>query len=93
MGENGVRVCADLSQRLRLVLDFPPYEANMKVITAIYLNCRPDLRDEWLAGNEMDDTNDVQVSFHIPYRSFVHPADVRLGPESGERVTRINTIL
>lgn len=28
--------------------------ANMKVITAIYLHCRPDLRDEWLAGIDVD---------------------------------------
>lgn len=26
----------------------------MKVITAIYLNCRPDLRDEWLTGIDVD---------------------------------------
>lgn len=26
----------------------------MKVITAIYLHCRPDLRDEWLAGIDVD---------------------------------------
>jgi hypothetical protein len=26
----------------------------MKVITAIYLNCRPDLRDEWLTGVDVD---------------------------------------
>lgn len=26
----------------------------MKVITAIYLNCRPDLRDEWLSGGDVD---------------------------------------
>lgn len=25
-------------------------QSNMKVITAIYLHCRPELRDEWLAG-------------------------------------------
>jgi hypothetical protein len=31
--------------------------ANMKVITSIYLNCRPELRDEWLAGSDVD--NDV----------------------------------
>lgn len=30
----------------------PP--ANMKVITAIYLNCRPELRDEWLASADVD---------------------------------------
>jgi hypothetical protein len=28
--------------------------ANMKVITAIYLNCRPDLRDEWLTTIDVD---------------------------------------
>lgn len=32
---------------------------NMKLITAIYLNCRPDLRDEWLASTELDDVNDA----------------------------------
>jgi hypothetical protein len=35
--------------------------ANMKVITSIYLNCRPDLRDEWLTGTEVDDASDAQV--------------------------------
>jgi hypothetical protein len=30
-------------------------QSNMRVITAIYLHCRPDLRDEWLAG--MHDAN------------------------------------
>jgi len=33
----------------------------MKVITSIYLNCRPDLRDEWLAGIEPDDAGDAQA--------------------------------
>lgn len=33
----------------------------MQVITAIYLNCRPDLRDEWLSGNEVDDLAEAQV--------------------------------
>ena len=36
--------------------------ANMQVITAIYLNCRPDLRDEWLSGNEVDDLAEAQVT-------------------------------
>lgn len=38
-----------------------PLLANMKVITSIYLNCRPDLRDEWLTGTEVDDISDAQV--------------------------------
>jgi len=31
----------------------------MKVITSIYLNCRPDLRDEWLTGNELEDPEEA----------------------------------
>lgn len=37
------------------------FAANMQVITSIYLNCRPDLRDEWLTGIEVDDVMDAQV--------------------------------
>jgi len=33
----------------------------MKVITSIYLNCRPELRDEWLTGIEVEDPADAQV--------------------------------
>ncbi|KAF9263661.1 N1221-domain-containing protein [Marasmius fiardii PR-910] len=36
-------------------------QSNMKVITAIYLNCRPDLRDEWLTGGEVDDVSDASA--------------------------------
>jgi len=36
--------------------------ANMKVITLIYLHCRPDLRDEWLSGAEVDDVVDAMVN-------------------------------
>ncbi|KAJ7068021.1 hypothetical protein C8F01DRAFT_1334094 [Mycena amicta] len=39
-------------------------QTNMKVITSIYLNCRPDLRDEWLTGSEVDDASDAQAQEH-----------------------------
>ena len=39
----------------------PMHTANMKVITSIYLKCRPDLRDEWLTGAEVDDAQDALV--------------------------------
>ncbi|RPB20771.1 hypothetical protein L211DRAFT_791593 [Terfezia boudieri ATCC MYA-4762] len=29
-------------------------QGNMKVITGIYLHCRPELRDDWLAGADVD---------------------------------------
>jgi len=35
----------------------------MKVITSIYLNCRPELRDEWLGGTDQDtELEDALVS-------------------------------
>jgi hypothetical protein len=37
----------------------------MQVITSIYLNCRPDLRDEWLTGNEVDDLGEGQVNIYF----------------------------
>lgn len=47
--------CASLSLTLLSPLSctYRP-TANMKVITAIYLHCRPDLRDEWLTGIDVD---------------------------------------
>ncbi|KAH8830238.1 hypothetical protein DL96DRAFT_1592116 [Flagelloscypha sp. PMI_526] len=33
-------------------------QSNMKVITSIYMNIRPDLRDEWLTGTEVDEASD-----------------------------------
>ena len=29
-------------------------QSNMRVITAVYLHCRPELRDDWLAGSDID---------------------------------------
>ncbi|KAI0068880.1 hypothetical protein BV25DRAFT_1925031 [Artomyces pyxidatus] len=37
-------------------------QTNMQVITSIYLTCRPDLRDEWLTGNEVDEIQEGQAS-------------------------------
>lgn len=45
-----------------------PFKANMKVITAIYLHCRPDLRDEWLTGVDID--SDVEESL-VNFSSFI----------------------
>ena len=43
----------------------------MKVITAIYLNCRPDLRDEWLTTVDVENDLDeslvsMKLEFSIP---------------------------
>ncbi|KAF8743094.1 hypothetical protein RHS02_02614, partial [Rhizoctonia solani] len=45
------------AQRAEICLNI----ANMKFITLIYLHCRPDLRDEWLSGTEVDDVVDAMV--------------------------------
>ena len=39
--------------------------ANMKVITSIYLNCRPELRDEWLGGSDQD--NELEDALVRPH--------------------------
>lgn len=46
--------------------------ANMKVITSIYLNCRPDLRDEWLTGTEVEDVQGALVSLRL---DLIHAMD------------------
>lgn len=61
-----VPFCGRKWRQSRMAVFFPCsrltlFAANMKVITAIYLNCRPDLRDEWLTGNEVEDASDALV--------------------------------
>lgn len=56
---SGEHVGRSFSGRLSSLTDWPA--ANMKVITSIYLNCRPDLRDEWLTGTEVEDVTDALV--------------------------------
>lgn len=48
----------------------------MKVITAIYLHCRPDLRDEWLTGVDVDadvEESLVRRSSHLLVRQLTAP--------------------
>ena len=44
----------------------------MRVITAIYLHCRPELRDEWLAGGDVDGVVEEAVPLEQAGRSLVH---------------------
>ena len=57
--------------------------ANMQVITAIYLNCRPDLRDEWLTGIEVDDVYDAQVSRGRSLAESAHLLTSSVGSRAG----------
>ncbi|KAF7301496.1 hypothetical protein MIND_00715000 [Mycena indigotica] len=57
-------------------------QTNMKVITSIYLNCRPDLRDEWLTGNEVDDASDAQAQEHALRHLVKFYNNRRYGPST-----------
>ncbi|WVF71683.1 hypothetical protein IAT40_006491 [Kwoniella sp. CBS 6097] len=46
-------------------------QTNMKVITSIYLNCRPELRDDWLAGTDQDTELEDALPQEYALRSLV----------------------
>ncbi|KAK6910328.1 hypothetical protein I203_104360 [Kwoniella mangroviensis CBS 8507] len=46
-------------------------QTNMKVITSIYLNCRPELRDDWLAGTDQDNELEDALPQEYALRSLV----------------------
>ncbi|GAA6059340.1 hypothetical protein JCM10212_003238 [Sporobolomyces blumeae] len=46
-------------------------QSNMKVITAIYLHVRPDLRDEWLSGVDVDADVEESLPHEQALRSLV----------------------
>lgn len=44
----------------------------MRVITAVYLHCRPELRDEWLCGGDIDGVVEEALPLEQAGRSLVH---------------------
>ena len=56
-------------------------QGNMRVITAVYLHCRPELRDEWLAGSDVDADVDAALPLEQALRSLTHWANLRRYPE------------
>lgn len=56
-------------------------QSNMRVITAVYLHCRPELRDEWLAGSDVDAEVDSAVPLEQALRGLTHWFNVRRYPE------------
>ncbi|KAK9478889.1 hypothetical protein V1514DRAFT_330058 [Lipomyces japonicus] len=57
--------------------------ANMRVITAIYIHCRQELRDGWLQGGGTDADGDVDESYarEIALRALVRFYNMRRWPE------------
>ncbi|RYP79525.1 hypothetical protein DL770_006625 [Monosporascus sp. CRB-9-2] len=56
-------------------------QSNMRVITAVYLHCRPELRDEWLAGSDVDADIEEALPLEQALRSLTHWFNVRRHPE------------
>ncbi|KAH6655110.1 hypothetical protein BKA67DRAFT_559510 [Truncatella angustata] len=56
-------------------------QSNMRVITAVYLHCRPELRDEWLAGSDVDAEVEEALPLEQALRSLTHWFNVRRHPE------------
>ncbi|KAL2266400.1 hypothetical protein VTJ83DRAFT_5752 [Remersonia thermophila] len=56
-------------------------QSNMRVITAVYLHCRPELRDEWLAGSNVEDQVDDAVPLEQALRSLTHWYNLRRYPD------------
>jgi hypothetical protein len=52
-------------------------QSNMRVITAVYLHCRPELRDEWLAGSDVDAEVDSALPLEQALRSLTHWLNLR----------------
>ncbi|KAF2016560.1 N1221-domain-containing protein [Aaosphaeria arxii CBS 175.79] len=56
-------------------------QTNMRVITAVYLTCRPELRDDWLAGSDVDAEVDESVPLEQALRALTHWFNLRRYPE------------
>ena len=56
-------------------------QSNMRVITAVYLHCRPDLRDEWLAGCDVEMAVDESLPLEQALRSLTHWFNIHRYPD------------
>ena len=56
-------------------------QSNMRVITAVYLHCRPELRDEWLAGSDVDAEVDAALPLEQALRSLTQWLNIRKYPD------------
>ena len=56
----------------------------MRVITLIYLHCKPELRDEWLTGSDVDGVVEDALPLEQAGRSLVHWWHLREYRESTE---------
>ncbi|KAK0638676.1 hypothetical protein B0T16DRAFT_449607 [Cercophora newfieldiana] len=64
-------------------------QTNMRVITAVYLHCRPELRDEWLAGSDVDAEVEEALPLEQALRSLTHWFNMRRYPEKMAKEVRL----
>ncbi|KAF2397055.1 N1221-domain-containing protein [Trichodelitschia bisporula] len=53
---------------------------NMRVITAVYLHCRPELRDDWLCNGDVDADVEQSVPLEQSLRALTHWYNLRRYP-------------
>ncbi|KAI9827996.1 MAG: hypothetical protein M1819_006839 [Sarea resinae] len=56
-------------------------QSNMRVITAIYLHCHPELRDDWLAGSDIDAEVEDALPHEQALRALTHWFNLKRYPE------------
>jgi len=56
-------------------------QGNMRIITAIYLHCKPSLRDEWLAGVDVEGEVGEALPGETALRSLTYWYNLRRYPE------------
>jgi len=55
-------------------------QTNMKVITAVYLHCRPELRDDWLLSSDVDADVEQAVPMEQSLRALTHYYNIKRYP-------------
>lgn len=53
----------------------------MRVITAVYLHCRPELRDDWLAGSDIDAEVEEALPLEQALRALTHWHNIKRYPD------------
>ncbi|POS86196.1 hypothetical protein EPUL_003708, partial [Erysiphe pulchra] len=72
---------------LKLLKNQVPYygrkwrQGNMRIITAIYLHCRPELRDDWLAGCDINADVEDALPLEQSLRALTHWHNVKYYPD------------
>ncbi|KAG9242309.1 pheromone-dependent cell cycle arrest protein-like protein Far11 [Calycina marina] len=56
-------------------------QTNMRVITAVYLHCRPELRDDWLAGSDVDADVEEALPLEQALRALTHWHNIKRYPD------------